>query len=325
VEQFVELLRQRDREGAIRTVRELAAAGVAPETLIVGLLAPAQLRVGELWEEGTWTVSHEHAATAIVDAAVDVLGHDAPAPTRGSLVMTCVEQEWHALPAKMFGEILRHRGWDVTLLGAATAADDLPEFLLEVNPDALVISCSISMNLLGAARIVGAAHAAQVPVLAGGRGIPSAARAAALGADGWAGSVDAAHLMLSGWTEKRPQLEDTLPAGFEEAVRLDLATSDLVNQAVDGLAGRLPAAVPFSDQPPARTRSDLTYILRFLGAAVLTDDEAVFTEFLRWLQDMLARLGLPSVLRLCLECLTTLLQNYPHSQGLATAAVPTLP
>jgi methanogenic corrinoid protein MtbC1 len=319
VDAFVELLGTRDREGAIRTVREIAASGLDAETLIVGLLAPSQLAVGVRWEQGAWTVSDEHAATVIVDAAVDVLGLDAPAPTRGSLVVTCVEQEWHALPAKMFAEILRHRGWDVTLLGASAAADDLPEFLLDVGPTALVISCSISMNLLGAARIVGAAHAVQVPVLAGGRGIPSASRAAALGADGWAGGIDGADTLLAGWAERLPRLEDRLPFGYEESVRLDIASSRLVDEAINELTGR-PTMVTFSDRQLARTRSDCAYILRFLGAAVLLDDEEVFTEFLQWLQDILARVGLPAVLGTSLEVLVPLLQDYPMAQRFVVAS-----
>ncbi|MHB8342532.1 MAG: B12-binding domain-containing protein [Mycobacteriales bacterium] len=38
--------------------------------LILELLAPAQLAVGLHWRSAKWTVADEHAATAVIDAAL---------------------------------------------------------------------------------------------------------------------------------------------------------------------------------------------------------------------------------------------------------------
>lgn len=319
---YVELLRGRDRRAAVEAVGKLAASGLEAETVILGLLAPAQRLVGEGWERGDWSVSDEHAATVIVEAALDSLAAEALAPDagRGALVVSCVEQEWHALPAKMFAAMLRSRGWDVTFLGASVAADDLTEFLFDVDPAALVVSCSVAMNLLGAARVVAAAHAAQVPVLAGGRGIPSPDRAAALGAEGWAATVDEADGLLGRWGQDRPALGDRLPPGYEDAARLDLASGTLADAAMEALRERLPRLAELSERQLSRIRTDNAYILRFLGAAVLLGDDEIFAEYLTWLQPGLARLGMPTVLGVSLDVLVGVLADHPAARRLAAAA-----
>lgn len=82
---------------------------------------------------------------------------------------------------------------------------------------------------------------------------------------------------------------------------------------------------PFSERQLNRVRSDYAFLLRFLGAAVLLRDDAVFAEFVPWLQAGLTRLGLPTLLGDSLEVLTGVLDGHPAAQRLAAGSVPTLP
>ena len=57
-----------------------------------------------------------------------------PAGTRRRVVVSCVEQEWHALPALMVTEHLRARGLPVSYLGANSSAPGLVRHVHELGP-----------------------------------------------------------------------------------------------------------------------------------------------------------------------------------------------
>ncbi len=84
VDSYLAALERGDRSAALGQVRALHGEGHDVLTLIQRLLAPAQLRVGELWVSDAWSVAQEHAATAISESVLTSLA---------------VERELHASPA----------------------------------------------------------------------------------------------------------------------------------------------------------------------------------------------------------------------------------
>lgn len=54
---FFELLERADQPGAVRLVSDLVHLGVAPEALVLEVLAPGQQEVGRRWEDGRWSVA----------------------------------------------------------------------------------------------------------------------------------------------------------------------------------------------------------------------------------------------------------------------------
>ncbi|MEP6660004.1 MAG: cobalamin-dependent protein [Acidimicrobiales bacterium] len=309
---FLDLLAARDRPGALAFARRQLDAGASVADVVVDVLATAQRRVGELWEAGTWTVSQEHAATAIVEA---VLADIASAPrqgSRGRVVLACCEQEWHSLPARMLSEMLEARSWEVTFLGASASADDLGEFLRDVDPIGLLVSCSVAMNLLGAARIVDAAHAAGYRVIAGGAALATAARADALGADGWAASIEQADAILDQWRAEPGLPRPVTRPGANAGSAIDGSQRELVDAAMAALAGRIPAVSRFTERQISRTRADYGYIVSFAAASVLLEDNALFDEFVEWLDGILVRLGHAGVLAVSLEVLASVARDHPE-------------
>ena len=117
VQRYLRALGRGDRPAALHQVRSLRPAGHGVAALIQELLVPAQLAVGELWVADAWSVAQEHAATAISESVLNALAvQEAPpaSPHALTLVVTCVEQEWHALPALMVTEHLRAEGFTVS-------------------------------------------------------------------------------------------------------------------------------------------------------------------------------------------------------------------
>jgi methanogenic corrinoid protein MtbC1 len=281
--------------------------------VIIGALAAAQRRVGELWAAGEWTVSQEHAATAIVEVVLSSLA-GTTGGSRGRLVLACCEEEWHSLPARMLAELLRDLDWEVVFLGASTDADRLGDLLTVEQPVALLISCSLPMNLMGAARMTDAAHAAGYRVLAGGAALPSAKRAAAIGADGWAASLPGADDLLARWQTDEDRSRAASAPGRAAAASLLAAQAMLVERAMLALQQNLPVMASFTEKQVNRTRADFRYIIGFAAASVLVQEPAVFDEFLDWLEAILIRLGLPGVLALSLEALASVSVEFPHLQ-----------
>jgi methanogenic corrinoid protein MtbC1 len=265
-------------------------------TGVVDLLATAQEEAGRLWEENVWTVADEHLISGVtqrcLDAAAGGLELDQDGP---HVVLTCAEGDWHSLPAQMFGELLRDRGFVVTQLGASTPAAHVAEFLARRPVDAVVITCSLPLHFIGVSSLVAVAHGRGIPALVGGRALRSnPGRALALGADASVETVGDVERVIRAWTEGtiRPPLEDVTP---EAAVlRLREVSGEVAAQAFAALRERLPLIAEYDADQRARTQEDLIFITEFTAAARLVDDASVMAEFFGWLVPVLGHRGIPA-------------------------------
>ena len=282
-DRYFDALVRCDPAAATDVVLDLFESGASLSEIVEDVVAPAQVLVGELWERGEWSVAQEHAATAVTEAAVSAVWvmtarrqlSDGP-----HIALACAEGEWHALPARMAAALAAEAGVHVTVLGPSMPSDHLRRRLETRDIDLLAVSCTVPVNLPGAARCVAAARAVGLPVLVGGRafaGRPQ--RAEAIGAGGL---VTAPQDLV----EPLPAVSDHVRIS-EEALRLD-AVSDAT---IDQIFARAVAADPrIAGLPSAhqdRTREDLRWIARFTGAAVLTGDPTVLDDFFASLLRML--------------------------------------
>lgn len=320
--ELLAIIERHDRAAALSFV-EAQVALLGTERLITEVLAPVQVEAGDRWEAGLWSISQEHAASAFVQAALDMISERHPArQDEGRVVLTCVEDESHSIPARMFGELLRQRGWSVDFLGASIDPATLAKVLWDIQPVGVAVSCSVPMNVIGAAQVIDASHAAGFPVLAGGRGL-TRQRAQTLGADRHVADIASAVATLRVWRDSAVRVTVAARPGSKESGDLLLDLTAIVDATMSSLHRRLPTMATFDDRQRSRTRADYVYIIRFLAAAVLIDDLEVFTDFLRWLREILLRTGLPAtVLPLSLEVLRTQLGQYPAATRLLDAGLP---
>jgi diguanylate cyclase (GGDEF)-like protein len=284
-----------DRQAAVRLTLDLLDRRVSREQIIVDLLAAAQREVGQRWYCNELTVADEHLASGVTAAALDTLmGETSQSPGGSLTVVACAEGDFHSLAAQMFGELLREHGIGVTVLGASTPAGVVAEFLARSGADSLAISCSVPIFFPGTVRLIDAAHRQGIPVIAGGRALGhSASRAERLGADAWAlTAADAAAILLA-WKSEPPSIgRDPTPVD-PIALRLSAQADALGGAAFAGLAARFPPMADYDECRVARTREDLVFIVRFLAATLLAADQAIFGDFLGWLQDLLVQRGVP--------------------------------
>jgi methanogenic corrinoid protein MtbC1 len=294
VDEFLGLAWAGRRQAAVRLVLGLLDEGTPAASIVTDLLGAAQHEVGARWFHGEWSAADEHLVTSVAQAALEALITTTPyRDTEGLVVVACAESDWHSLPAQMFAELLRSHGQGTLYLGASTPAEDVASYLERRQPDALTITCNLSLSYFGTARLVDAAHRHGVPVLAGGRAL-TADRAAALGADAWAPDVRAAAEVLRTWRATPPSV-DPAPVRLDPgAVELEARATALADQAFGDLERRFPPMVDYDARQLRRTHEDLVYIVRYLAVTRLVDDPAVFRTFRGWLTELLAHRGVPA-------------------------------
>lgn len=289
-------LAEGDTTAAVAVVTAAHEAG-APLLDVLDVVCAAQAEVGRRWAANEWNVAQEHRATSISEDAVAALTTRTHKPaTRGELVVTCADGEFHSLPSRVLSAALRDDGWRVTYLGASVPTRHLSALLHDVGPDATLLSCALPLRLFRAREVIEASRSAGVPVLVGGRGFGADGRwGLGLGATGWAADARTALERLRG---------GNLPAFADPAAplvrpddafdRLAEARTEIAATAMRRMSGRLADVAAYDQRQRARTAEDVDFILDYLAAALVVDDTALFTDFVGWLTPMLGARGVPA-------------------------------
>lgn len=288
---IIEMIEARRRDDVAAAVRDLADTEGLDAA--VALLVEVQREVGVRWQSQRWTVADEHAASAIVDHALSVACAATGEPDDGRrVVVACVEDEWHVLPARMLAEQLRARGWATLFLGSSAPAEELGRFVANAGPVAVALSCSMDRNLPGARRSIEACHTAGVPVLAGGAAFADRSRVAALGADAGPLSIDELHAVLEGWSDGAPALASATieaPPVLEGAAR-----SRVLDEAVRTIVDRIHPLAEAADHQLARLRDDLDGLLHGAEAAAHVGDPSIVAAHAAWLREVSEARGEPA-------------------------------
>lgn len=325
IDRYLTLVGDADEPGALEFVFGLLDDGMPAERVLLDVIAPAQRRVGELWAANEWSVAREHAATAISEHVVAaVAARTLVRPTRGRIVVACVDGEYHALPARMLAEVLRLRGWRVDFLGASVPGPHLVSYLHQTGPELVALSCTLPIRLPRAHGLIVSCRTAGVPVLAGGPGFgPGGRFAEILGADGWAASAaEAADGLEAGRLPapaRTPPPEADVPEDYGLLVR---RRPGLLGEVMDALADAYPPMAAYNERQREATAEDLNHILDFLTAALYLDDDALFAEFITWTCGILQARGVPAAsVALGLQIMHDHLPGLPRARRMLAAGV----
>lgn len=288
-ERYFDAVSKGNRPEALEVVRRLQDSGWSTLDVMNGVIAPAQTRVGDLWASDAWSVAQEHAATAVSEAVLNVLGAQIPPPRDpvAPVVVSCVEQEWHALPALMVAEHLRAAGLAVSYLGANASAEHLVRHVHELAPRAVALSCSLSASLPRVRRQVEAVRATGTPVVVGGAAFDAEGRrAAVLGATSFAatGALAAEALRhLPTAVSPAPGLEHD---GAEEGLTVHADREEITARL------RSRAAARHQDQASApgwrsALFDHLPHLVGAVAGALVTDDPTVLEDAVDWLDEVM--------------------------------------
>ncbi|MEV0011567.1 B12-binding domain-containing protein [Streptomyces sp. NPDC051840] len=321
----------RDEHAAARLVLDAVDEGTDPEAVLLDVIAPVQARVGTEWAANRLSVAQEHAASAIAERVIAALAHHPRArdtPRLGRVTVACVDQEWHALPARLLAEVLTLRGWQVDFLGAQVPTPHLIGHLHSFGADAVALSSSIPTRLPTAHAAITACQAVGVPVLVGGAAFgPDGRYARLLGADAWAPDARAAAVRLADGIPApvpaagRQQIDDLPHLGDQEYTLVVRGRPGLVREVMAQLEDRFPAAASYTEQQREHTAQDIAHIVEYLGVALYTDDDDLFTGFMGWTAAILEARRVPAAsLMPVLDVLGTELKDFPRTTRLLAGA-----
>ncbi|MFD0446044.1 B12-binding domain-containing protein [Streptomyces indonesiensis] len=327
---FDACLADADEGGALELAVGLVTSGVSAEDVLLGLVAPAQVRVGERWESGEWTVAREHSATHVSRLTVDAVAsaaHPLPGRPPRHVLVACSDGEWHVLPSHILAEVLRLRGFQVRSLGGSISPPELLSDVHQSGPDIVALSCTLTFNLPLAHRQIETCRCAGVPVMAGGRGFgPEGTWAYALGADLYAADARAAaEALLRRWPPVFCGESSVQADAVEEYAALVRRRPELLAHLAHALRDVFPGLRTRSDGPDGSGGSGgsgspdgsgreheegtdfLGRLLDSLAAAVFVDDARVFTGQLAFAA---AYLSARSVEPRCLLAMTDALADH---------------
>jgi methanogenic corrinoid protein MtbC1 len=130
-------------------VQNLLDAKIELKELYTGLFQRSMYRVGELWENNRITVANEHLATSITESLLNLAYPTIFAIDRKfrKAVISCSANEFHQVGGKIVADIFELNGWDAYFLGANSPAEDMAQFIQEVQPDVVGLSLAVLSNI----------------------------------------------------------------------------------------------------------------------------------------------------------------------------------
>jgi len=325
---LLEAVAAADERRALAVAQELLDGGMTPAQLLLDVVAPVQRQVGQLWQRNEWSVAQEHAATAINERVITVATTRAAASpaaaTKGHVVVACLDGEWHAIPPRIVGEILRENGWQVTFLGTSVPTGHLVSYLHQHGPDVVALSCTLSRSLPRAHQVITACRNTGTRVLVGGLGFGSHGQwAEALGVTSWAADAREAARLLEEGEPREPGPARRARGADAEYTGLRERRTELIAGTMARLGERFPPLLAYDERRRDATVEDLGHIVDFLAAALYIDEPALFRDFLDWTAEVLrARDVPPHSLDLTLAVLGETLADFPRTRGFLAAMPP---
>lgn len=131
-----------DAETAAETLR-LAFSLFPIEKVLLEVIRPAMVEIGERWHRGELPVAVEHFATQFCLRHLQSMVAAAGAPSRpGLIVAACAPGELHEIGLLMLVVMLRWRGWDVMYLGPNLKLERLDEAVAPLRPRVLLFTAT---------------------------------------------------------------------------------------------------------------------------------------------------------------------------------------
>src|SRR5262245_61081551 len=131
-----------DAASAERTLSE-AFALYPFEDVLIGLIQPAMVEIGEQWHRGQLNVAIEHFASQFVRRKLaGLLNIFEAGAQRATIVVGCAPGELHDLGTLMIALFLARRGWHIIYLGAQVPLADLIATVLTLKPAIVCLSAA---------------------------------------------------------------------------------------------------------------------------------------------------------------------------------------
>lgn len=171
---YLELLVKGDKKGCSQIVEYYLKNDIDIFLLYTDLFQHSLYIVGELWESGEISVATEHLATSTTEYLLNLVYpklflHEKKGR---KIIISCIENEFHQIGAKIVADISELVGWDSYFLGANTPGCDLIKMIHDIHPDVVGLSLSINSHidtLIGLIRLINQ-ECGDLKIIVGGQG-----------------------------------------------------------------------------------------------------------------------------------------------------------
>lgn len=141
-DQLLDALVHFDESTALEVMRR-AFALYSVDQVLMEVVEPTLVTLGEAWHRGELPIAVEHYATQFcMQHLMSMLAAAAPPSRPGVIVAACAPGEMHQIGLLMLVVMLRWRGWDVKYLGPDLYLDRLEEALVPLRPEILMFSAN---------------------------------------------------------------------------------------------------------------------------------------------------------------------------------------
>ncbi len=194
VEKLAQIVLHQDGDVAVAYVASLHAEGVPAESIYLGLLAPAALILGRMWEDDTCDFTEVSIGLWKLQAAMremrDAFLMPAVAPTGPRVMLVPLPGEQHTFGLSMVYDFFVRAGWDAWT-GPVETSRELLDMVAGQHVDVLGFSLACDERLMAARAEIAAVRRASrnraIVIMAGGPGfVANPALAQHVGADGTA-------------------------------------------------------------------------------------------------------------------------------------------
>jgi methanogenic corrinoid protein MtbC1 len=177
-EKMLELLINNDIETLFKTFEKYSSIfGLVK--FYERLLTPVMYKVGELWSKGILDVATEHVCSNAAHGLVKIINEkiSSPAPSRKVKILLCTpEGEFHNLGCMIIESFLKSKGYSVFNISPSVPSRSVISFADKFNPDLIMISITLTENIIAANRLINAILDSKVSyalLLVGGIGVES--------------------------------------------------------------------------------------------------------------------------------------------------------
>lgn len=143
---FQQALEHFNDQNAANILRQ-AFAIYSVDTVILDIVQPTLVQLGEAWHRGDLPITVEHFATQFCMQHLNSLMSSSAQPNRpGVIVAACAPGETHEIGLLSMVVMLRWRGWDVKYLGPNLKLDRIAEALTPLRPKILLFTATLPEN-----------------------------------------------------------------------------------------------------------------------------------------------------------------------------------
>lgn len=133
-----------DRDGARLLVEQALSAGLDGNVVITGILDPVLHRIGELWGRQEVSLAQAYVGAKIAEDVLKRCLQDHQAgearPSKGTLVLGNIEDDFHSLGRRMVHSFLEAQGWQVLDLGNDVVARDFVDTAVQAQARFVAVS-----------------------------------------------------------------------------------------------------------------------------------------------------------------------------------------